>query len=264
MKKEKVSSTDVGFMTAMKAPLALLLPALVAAYPGYVKCDLTGSQTAADLTVATTIMGGAVVDSAAIAAPSGTTYSANTVLTWTWDQALLTQGFVKASDGTITGLSGSTARTDCVAPAVAQYSSASRAPPHPHLRRRPLALATRALRGVPSSASLAARCYVHGTRSRAHRTRADAHARDRSDPPRCRQRWHHLYVDRAGGRFESRDGDLQLLWERAVGKGRAEPLLDDFEPGFHCHGRVGRRWHPRRQRGNHRRVRNDQPPHDGD
>ena len=113
--------------STMKATLALLLPALVAANPQYIKCDLTGSRTAADLTVATTIMGGAVVDSAAIAAPSGTTYSANTVLTWTWDQALLTQGFVKASAGTITALSGSTTRTNCGATAVAQSTSASRA-----------------------------------------------------------------------------------------------------------------------------------------
>ena len=44
------------------------------------KCDQIRSLVAGDLTEATTILGSAVVDSAAIATPSGTTYSANTVL----------------------------------------------------------------------------------------------------------------------------------------------------------------------------------------
>ena len=149
--------------STMKATLALLLPALVAANPQYIQCDLTGSQTAPDLTVATTIMGGAVVDSAAIAAPSGTTYSANTVLTWTWDQALLTQGFIKASAGAITGLSGTTSITDCVAPAVAQWSSASRAPLHP-TSAATLLRSRHALSGVslpPRLSLLAATCTGH-------------------------------------------------------------------------------------------------------
>ena len=74
----------------MKATLALLLPALVAAYPTYIQCDLTGSQTQANLAVATTIMSATVIDSAAIATASASTYGANTALTWTWDQTLLT------------------------------------------------------------------------------------------------------------------------------------------------------------------------------
>ena len=115
----------------MKAALALLVPALVAASPQYIQCDLTGSNTAKNMATETTIMGAAVVDSAAIATASGSTYGANTNLRWTWDQTLLTQGFVKASAGVITGLSGATARTDCTGTAVAQYSSASLASPLP-------------------------------------------------------------------------------------------------------------------------------------
>ena len=115
----------------MKATLALLLPALVAAYPTYIQCDLTGSQTQANLAVATTIMSATVIDSAAIATASASTYGANTVLTWTWDQTLLTQGFVKASAGVISGLNGAIPSTDCTGTAVAQHSSASIAPPIP-------------------------------------------------------------------------------------------------------------------------------------
>ena len=50
-----------------------------------------------------------------------------------------------------------------------------------------------------------------------------------------RKRGHHFHVDRAGGRFESRDGDLQLLWARADGEGHAKPLHDNFKPGWLYH-----------------------------
>ena len=135
----------------MKATLALLLPALVAAYPTYIQCDLTGSQTQANLAVATTIMGATVIDSAAIATASASTYEANTALTWTWDQALLTQGFVKASAGVISGLSGATARVDCSGTAVAQYTSASLRSSPP---LRPPSLATALSRNLSLSLSL--------------------------------------------------------------------------------------------------------------
>ena len=135
----------------MKATLALLLPALVAAYPTYIQCDLTGSQTQANLAVATTIMSATVIDSAAIATASASTYEANTALTWTWDQALLTQGFVKASAGVISGLSGATARVDCSGTAVAQYTSASLRSSPP---LRPPSLATALSRNLSLSLSL--------------------------------------------------------------------------------------------------------------
>ena len=118
----------------MKSVLALLLPTLAAAWPGYMKCDLKGAQTGKDMATETTIMGFPVVDSAVVATPSATTYTAGSVVTWTYDATLFTQGFIKASAGAITGVGGSTTGqyaskgilTDCGSTtAVAQWTSAS-------------------------------------------------------------------------------------------------------------------------------------------
>ena len=118
----------------MKSVLALLLPTLAAAWPSNIKCDLKGSTSAKDMATETTIMGFPVVDSAVVATPSATTYTAGSVVTWTYDATLFTQGFIKASAGAITGVGGSTTGqyaskgilTDCGSTtAVAQWTSAS-------------------------------------------------------------------------------------------------------------------------------------------
>jgi len=109
--------------------LAAVVAHLVIAHPHFIRCNLTTSQTLSSANIFThtgNVMGQPIADEPSLyASISSTVFEVNESIVFTLDSSLLTQGFVHATAGTISGLAQHQLTPDCDGTETAQYGQFS-------------------------------------------------------------------------------------------------------------------------------------------